>query len=1014
VVKHEPGTTQPANYFIERLAAAQGVPTSQLEYRFEVSFLKEILGGTQGQQVRVEATAFNFTGDYLYKGFSMAPALMPENVNFTLELLDDRRQLIQSLPVAKALRGDPPFVLHDQPMAATDDQGRLLAASSLKMSQIVFSYTATNRSKFDARARQVDDYLARLDQMASRERRLRGIRPTEPDSLRGYQSFLTNNQAFIAQVQTAAFLTGLGLENADPEGFLAKFEAFKQLHAQTSDQVNQAQALVHELYHEKGVRFLQARDLPSAQRQFNLALQSNANFAPSAHQLAEIDYLNGNFPQVIQRCEQVLERMNPDPETERLAANLVVRVIDQHVMNATQLNNGSRYDQAMAELDNALAICQRVDGITCGPGVMLQYERAARGTYGYLLATVGQATAAGNLRGAAQAIREAEAYQARFVDFIPDTRDIAPLAREVLLSHARLSEQAARQGDFPAATGHLEEAKQFQVAHMRYLPDQRDLAPATNTLFGAMLDKTGRLLDQGQMAACVSQVEATRGFMAQNGPAIAQPERFDQMVARVFMTQVAQARAKVEAGQLDQALELTQQADRFRQNYRETVGGDEELSGVRRLVYEAYIARGEASVARREFEKAVDELNKAQAICQDDYRITCGVELEEAFLKARVGLFEANVSKARLAAQQKRFGEADDWTAKAQRLETDHRLGRQPELDALVVELKRQEYDHLAAEGARLLQAGDAARALDLLNDALEIENRHAVAARGVASSPANVRQNRQSAAQKFALAEAAEGTRMAQANRLDVARGHLDKAISLSGQYQLGTDPPLARAIEDLTQAIMGQECKNQQGLYNQTLSQAQAQVERREFHDALRSFGKAIEQAKAIEYCSISSQDAVAGRDRVAPVVQYLDLRAEADRNVGAGRYAVALSTFDRAAQIHDQNQLGSWQLGHLSRFEFIQHNGNLAFVNFCLGQYIAQQKAEDAMSLMRTLQQKGFSKSASKDNQTELGYIMARREYQQNPSAEWSDRVEELTGDDGWYSHFKRAFKKQWKSY
>jgi tetratricopeptide (TPR) repeat protein len=173
------------------------------------------------------------------------------------------------------------------------------------------------------------------------------------------------------------------------------------------------------VYYNKGLELLSFGKADQAYMMFNKSINTNLFFAPAHYQIALINYSKGNVDAAIIGLRDIIEKMNPDPQTFSVAKELATKIHENYIVEAANYNNRNRFELAVNSIDKAKEICQTISGIYCSQNLEKEYSRAVQGKYNEHISQINQSISTSNYQKADEQIQTAKIFfqtNAQFLD----------------------------------------------------------------------------------------------------------------------------------------------------------------------------------------------------------------------------------------------------------------------------------------------------------------------------------------------------------------------------------------------------------------------------------------------------------------------------------------------------------------------------------------------------------------------------------------------------------------------
>jgi Tfp pilus assembly protein PilF len=387
LIKYTPGEQSIKNTIFNQIAQANNKPVSSVSLTFTYRLKRQILRRNNILEFIASMSDISITGDKMYKGFDLGDILVPGKVSFSLQWLKAQQVLNTYNFNDISVSGNYVNLVN---MTVTDT---VFADNyQIRIINYVFDYTQQNKQVFDNQTALVDDYY---DENLNARNRLRNLSDYNKDreylvhmedlnQIYRYRDTANRALVYVNTVKQKQFYKSLPIHTFDPEGLNNKLNTLtssgEHLRDLCSDIINN----LDRIYYERGIEMLALHKPPKADFYFNKSLEVNPNYAPSHLQLARLYYNSGEVDRAVNKIFEI-RGMNPDPETKMQTVELARGIYNDFVLDAAELNNAGRFDDAIAIIIRAKDICTNFPEVKCRPNMDMEMARAVNGKYGAIL-----------------------------------------------------------------------------------------------------------------------------------------------------------------------------------------------------------------------------------------------------------------------------------------------------------------------------------------------------------------------------------------------------------------------------------------------------------------------------------------------------------------------------------------------------------------------------------------------------------------------------------------------------
>lgn len=403
------------NYIITRLAESYGRGNYNIEYQLGFNQSARITKAGNQLTLTVDFQNIVCSGDIFYKAFNVGDVLIPSNLSFQVNLLNNQNQVVSNYNFdnVKIING-----IADGGQATYKDSTN--GTFKLQVVNLKLTYSKNAIQQFDDRIAAINDYNFSLSQLDINYQNLQVINLNDIDNIPNQNSTLQLIESNIAGIESKNIPQRLNLMAFDPGQFMMKFGSLKDQAFQKRMAMNQILSTLDANFYNKGLEFLVNGNGKAARNYFNRSTEVNPAFAPANYQLAKMDFVEGNLQDAENRAKDILYKMNPDPNTKQLTQELLHNVFVEYVNQATEFNRKGMYNNALNLLQRAVAICKGMSGVVCDEKVFTEMNIAKKGIYESYLTDAKMFLQKNDLDKAEKAVYDAVTYQKNNDRELPD------------------------------------------------------------------------------------------------------------------------------------------------------------------------------------------------------------------------------------------------------------------------------------------------------------------------------------------------------------------------------------------------------------------------------------------------------------------------------------------------------------------------------------------------------------------------------------------------------------------
>lgn len=639
------------------------------------------------------------TGDTQYKGFSLENLLKPSVVSFDLALqigqmgaLDGSRKVysFDNINLSGAVAKIADFIHQDS-------TGRL-NQNKLLLENLSFSYKVEDKQKFDQYTALIDDYQNAASELETIYNELLGIHPEDLDGLGAQDQRLQSLQQRIVVIQDQNYEGKLGLKsNMDPAKFVPRLRDSQNLSRDLRTQISESIRVLPVLYYERAMARLNLGQRPGAIHDLNRSVELDPVFSPSHFQLAVIAYEDGNVGDSRTRLINILTQMQPDPNTQKEASNMLGGMVNADLAAARKQVQQKQFANAIEILGPIQSLCVDVPSLNCSQEAVDLTFKAHRGIYTSFLTAARQDMGAGRYQEAEKKAQGALDYQQQYASILTDGSEALQALNGIRRkSYQQMVQDAARlldQKQFEQAEATIVSAIQMGEQYPEAVSSTSDSRQLLNRIkqeeYKVLIVNGDKDLQAGKFRRALGTLERARSFeQPYNVPVDTRLWGLIQASARgVVQADLTGATNAAQSNQLPKARELAKTATNMMSDYnlnedaelqsmvenlqgsifnQECVNAQSQFNGI---VSEAenHERNGDFISAEATYLRAVDVSRQNQA---------CGIDLNNVNAKLRElgppSAYQKKVKEARTMVDRALYRKAVDTYQQAGR---DHAAG---------------------------------------------------------------------------------------------------------------------------------------------------------------------------------------------------------------------------------------------------------------------------------------------------------------------------------------------------
>ncbi|MCD4794361.1 MAG: hypothetical protein K8R54_14085 [Bacteroidales bacterium] len=453
LMRYRQGESDIKKMIFTKIAKAYNKPVSNVSLTFSYKQRRQILRRGNKLEFIVKLRDITISGDKMYREFDVGETLIPGKTSFTLKWLRGNTVVNEFMFNDVSVSGNNVTIVN-----MTVNDSVQANNNKIRLTDKVFDYTQQNKQQFDRKVNLIDKYYNENLIARNKLRYLNNIN-SDRDYLIHLENLndiyilrdtANNVTAYVNSVRQKSFFKSLPLNANDPKGLKNKLSNINNKAKALRDVCTDILENLDQIYYERGIEMLARHNPSKADYYFNKSLEVNPMFAPSHFQLARLYYNSGYIDKAVNKIFEI-RGMNPDQETKMQTVELARGIYNDFLLDAGELNNTGRYDEAISILQRARDICRDFPEVICRSNMDVEMSRAVNGKYKIILNDIDINLSNKNLQEAERIIKAAIDFAENSRAFIPDNSQVAERISDLYFIYVERGDQLTLKRSFDKA-----------------------------------------------------------------------------------------------------------------------------------------------------------------------------------------------------------------------------------------------------------------------------------------------------------------------------------------------------------------------------------------------------------------------------------------------------------------------------------------------------------------------------------------------------------------------------------
>jgi len=476
----------------------------------------------------------------------------------------------------------------------------------------------------------------------------------------------------------------------------------------------------------------------------------------------------------------------------------------------------------------------------------------------------------------------------------------------------------------------------------------------------------------------------------------------------IYQSYLSVSQKAIDNGKYELAEIYISDARNYQKSYSSFIINDAEAVTKLDKIMAAYVAMGDTLISEKKYEKGLLYLEKAKNISEKN-KLALPENFEKSISKARTGIYTSMLKKCShqiglrlIEPAEKTLNEAVDYQNKYSEI-----IQPSKGVDSLFVKIRYYQYEDLINSGLINQNMGNNQTALQYYDQAKKLEQEY------------HFKQNPMLDSLIQTSAKPMIETQIILIEKL-ITAAKTDSAISLNDRisksmaiHGLSNDSGLMAKARLLKKNIYDLRCGQAKNIFDDRMKQANMAVARQHFMESDSLYSQAITVSDSFADCRIDANSAIDGKKTYLLPCNYQKMILKASTALNHDDYNTFLYNYSEAENFYINIQLNNYGLVHQKLTDLVAVSSDTSLIFAATDFMIQQNRPEDALRCLKTLQKMNYDALMTKSMQLQSGAMMARKDHAVNASSQPSVLVVSYAGNDKWLSYFRASYIKTWKS-
>lgn len=467
------------------------------------------------------------------------------------------------------------------------------------------------------------------------------------------------------------------------------------------------------------------------------------------------------------------------------------------------------------------------------------------------------------------------------------------------------------------------------------------------------------------------------------------------------------ARQAIINDRLELAAKFIYDASRYQREHKEAIPTNLEAENTMQKIIDRLVEKGQEHKQRKDYGKAVEVLEKALLLCNENPEMTCISSLEKEMKEVKTGLYNNILTLVNKEIENKNIEAAERLMTQALLFEKENQVSQEAQMatETLMININKLKYRQYLEKGLTLHNSGLIEEALYYLLKAKHLEKDYIIFPSPILDEKIH----------KVAMPQINSMVSRVNikvwGNNLKGAVMLYDSLELLSEKYYLNNDSTVQAQMLQIKNRIRQLECRKIEFDLDKSYRQAVRLKSNKEFLMAFETIYPHVKEALKNKDCNIHFDREKALTEELFPLYDYQQLKRKATTAFLNEDFQQLDSLISEGNGIFEKEISVQTQLQKLN-MSYLTNNTSDCGLLLSAGKYFSEHNASFTLTILKAGAIKKCQAQKYKTLQKTLGSHFAKNDIETKEKYASLNSSDTIENNTEWFAALFKAYNRQWR--
>lgn len=473
----------------------------------------------------------------------------------------------------------------------------------------------------------------------------------------------------------------------------------------------------------------------------------------------------------------------------------------------------------------------------------------------------------------------------------------------------------------------------------------------------------------------------------------------------IYNAYISVARQALRRERPELALQYIRLVEEFQKKNSSSIISDEAIRELYAETAELLVSQAKYLLETKNFSKALSHFENAGKLCRTD---DCQTMIHRYKAKAFQGIYDSLITDAQQIFDNDDIEEADKKlnAADIYRAKYSDFISKASTRDLLRKNIDQALYRQHLQRGYSFLNFERPEAALNKFTKAECLLKQYQFATNDTLDSLITV------AAKPIVLSKIKRAELKVWGNQFSQARAILVDLQQDVQAYRLSEEAQVRERMQLLKEKLYNKYCKAVLDTFNHHKQQASLGISQTNYLIAKDHFQKALSIARRHPECKADTHEISQTLYEYEPLFVFAEMKQQLFRLDAGEKYTQAVQKAAEIASYYDKQDLKQQGLSRTSPLTYATEHQDIEVKRIATSWYLQNRNPEDALEVMRSINQNKVSSADFKQLQKKTGRMLARTDAARSSGADYRKMAENYSANQNWFRFLENAYRSEYR--